>query len=227
MGAAKNGTIATGSRGEARRRRLTMRVFSRLRNRRLRGFTLIEAMAAISVTAIAGSALLLGISASVQGADDAMRRTIAHGMAEQLMDEVMGCRYMPLGGDPYQTPIGPSAAKAAAGTRAAFDAIGDFNGYRSQPPVDRYGVALGLDNGQGGLRNAAFRCDPAFLQNWRQEVDVYYVADSNLTTQLPSGQTSDYRAVEVRIVYADSQSGPVTLAQLRRVVTYVAPLDVN
>jgi type II secretory pathway pseudopilin PulG len=191
------------------------------------GFTLVEALVAISIAAIAGSALLLGVSSSIQGADDAMRRTIAYGMAQQLMDEVVGSRYIPLGGNAYDTTIGPSAAKIAAGTRQAFDAIGDFNGYRCKPPKDPYGIALGADNGQGATRNAAFQCSGTFLQNWRQEVDVYYVSDTNLTTKLAAGQTSDYRAVEVRIVYDDSKSGPVTLAKIRRVVTYLAPLNVN
>lgn len=191
------------------------------------GFTLIEALAAIALTAIAGSALLLGSSASIQNTDDAMRRTIAYGMAQQLMDEAVGCRYMDLGGSAYDTTIKPSASEAAAGNRSLFDDIGDFNGYRCQPPTDFYGVALGTDDGQGGQRNPNFRCSSTFLQNWRQEVDVYYVSDTNLTTQLPAGQTSDYRAVEVRIIYNDPKSGPLQLAKIRRIVTYAIPLSVN
>jgi prepilin-type N-terminal cleavage/methylation domain-containing protein len=194
---------------------------------RHRGFTLIEAMTAITIAAIAGSALLLGTSSSIQTTDDAMRRTIAYGMAQQLMDEVVGCRYMDLGGNASSTTIGPSTSEAAGGTRQLFDDIGDFNGYRCQPPKDAYGIALGADNGQGGLRNAAFQASTAYFLNWRQEVDVYYVSDTDLTTKLASGQTSDYRMVEVRIMYIDPKSGAVQLAQIKRVVTYVAPLSVN
>ena len=195
-------------------------------------FTLIEALAAIALTAIAGSALLLGTTASIQNTDDTMRRTIAYGMAQQLMDEVVGCRYMELGSSPYDSTLKPSASEAAAGNRSLFDDSGDFNGYRSQPPKDFYGVALGTDDGQGAARNANFRnsnfqCSGSFLQNWRQEIDVYYVSDTNLTSRLPAGQTSDYRAVEVRIIYNDPRSGPMPLALIRRVVTYVAPLSVN
>ena len=108
-----------------------------------------------------------------------------------------------------------------------FDDIGDFNGYRSQPPKDFYGVALGTDDGQGGQRNPNFQASGTFLQNWQQQIDVYYVSDTNLNSALPAGQTSDYRAVEVRIIYNDPQSGPMQLALIRRVVTYVAPLQVN
>jgi prepilin-type N-terminal cleavage/methylation domain-containing protein len=191
------------------------------------GFTLIEALAAIAVAAIAGSALLLGVTASIQNTDDAMRRTVAYGMAQQLIDEVVGGRYADLGNGGHDATIGPSASEAATGTRQTFDDCGDFNGYRSQPPKDLYGIALGADDGQGGLRNSNFRASAAFLQNWRQEVDVYYVSETDLNTPLPSGQTSDYRLVEVRIIYNDPKSGSMQLAKIRRVVTYVAPLPIN
>jgi len=191
------------------------------------GFTLVEAVTAIAITAFAGAILLLGTSASQETTNDAMQRTIAYGMAQQLMDEVVGCQYMDLGGNPYANPPGPSASEAAGGTRQNFNDIGDFNGYRCQPPTDLYGVALGADNGQGGQRNPAFQCGSGCFQNWRQEIDVTYVSNTNLTTALPAGQTSDYRAVEVRIMYNDPVRGPSQLAKIRRVVTYVIPLQAN
>jgi prepilin-type N-terminal cleavage/methylation domain-containing protein len=192
-----------------------------------RGFTLIEAMVVICLAAIAGSALLLGTSSSIYGTDDAMRQTIAYGMAQQLMDEAVGCRYVELGGNPYQTPLGPAASETAGGTRKLYDDIDDFNGFRGQPPTDAYGVVLGTDNGQGGQRNAAFQCRAGFFQNWRREIDVYYVSDANLAARLPANQTSDYRAVEVRILYNDPAGGSRELVKLRRIVAYVAPLQVN
>ncbi len=183
-----------------------------------RGFTLVEATVAIALTAIAGSVLLLGTTSSLQNTDDSMRRTIAYGMAQQLMDEIMGCRYMELGSNATDTTLGPNSTEKAAGTRELFDDIDDFNGYRCQPPKDMYGVALGADNGQGGKRYPNFQCPTNFLQNWRQEVDVYYISENNLTSALSSGQTSDYRAVEVRIMYVDPQRGSTELAKIRRVV---------
>lgn len=193
------------------------------------GFTLIEATVAIALTSIAGSVLLLGTMSSLQNTDDSMRRTVAYGMAQQLMDEAMGCRYMELGGSATDTTIGPGSTELAKGTRELFDDIGDFNGYRCQPPKDMYGVALGTDNGQGGQRYPNFQCSTAFLKNWRQEVDVYYVSESDLTSALSSGQTSDYRAVEVRIMYIDPQRGTTELAKIRRVVAInnATPLSVN
>jgi hypothetical protein len=183
-------------------------------------------MVVITLASIAGAALLLGTTTSLDMTDEAMQRTIAHGMAQQLMDEVLGCRYMMLGGNPYQYPFGPNATEAA-GPRAYYDDIDDFNGLRFQPPADPYGIALGTDDGQGGQRKENFRCRADFFQNWRQEIDINYVSESNLNTNLSAGQTSDFRAVEVRIIYIDPQTGPRELAKLRRVVVYVAPLQIN
>lgn len=176
-------------------------------------------MAAITIAAIAGSALLLGTSSSIQTTDDAMRQTIAYGMAQQLMDEIVGCKYAPLS----------STSATTSGSRQSFDEIADFNGYRSQPPTDPYGIALGTDNGQGGVRNAAFEASTAYLQYWRQEVDVYYANASDLATKLSTSATGDnvVQVVEVRIMYNDPKYGAVQLARIRRVVTYAAPLQVN
>lgn len=184
-------------------------------------------MVAISLTALAGSALLLGTTSSMYSTQDAVRQTVAYGMAQQLMDEAVGCRYMEAGVDGHQYPLGPNWSEMIGGTRRYYDDIDDFNGWRNQPPTDLYGVPLGADNGQGGQRNPAFQCRAGYFKNWRQEVDVYYVSDADLTAPLPAGQTSDYRAVEVRITYNDPVSGPRQLAKLRRIVTYVAPLQVN
>jgi prepilin-type N-terminal cleavage/methylation domain-containing protein len=190
-----------------------------------RGFTLIEAMVVISLAAVAGSALLLGLTSSLRATDDSMRQTIAYGMARQLMDEAIGCRYMEPGSDAYSTTLGPETSDVSGVTRILFNDIDDFNGFRSRPPTDAYGVALGTDNGQGGQRDSAFRCSSSYLANWRQEIDVYYVSDTNLTTAATAA--TDYRVVEVRIIYVDAVNGNRTLAKLRQVATYVAPLGIN
>lgn len=196
------------------------------RRSRRAGFTLIEAMVAISLASIAAAALLLGTSASLQATDDSLRRTIAQGMAQQLMDEVVGCRYVAVGAGPYQTVLCPSAAEAAADGRS-YDDIDDFNGFRGQPPTDHFGITLGADDGSGGLRDPAFQCRNGFFDNWRQEIDVYYVNPADPTTPLTAGQTSDYRVVEVRIIYVDPQRGDRELANIKQVVAYVPLLPIN
>ncbi len=188
-------------------------------------FTLVEALVAISITAIGGTALLLGISSSLQTTDHALLETVATGMARQLLDEVVGSRYCAAdGGSPYQTYLGPSAYEADGEGRERYDDIDDFHGFRSRPPVDPWGVELGTDDGEGGQRLAAFRATARFFENWRQEIDVYYVDESDLSTRLGAGQVSDYRVVEVRIVLVDPDHGERVLAKANQVVAYVPPV---
>ena len=187
-------------------------------------FTLVEALLAITIAAIGGSVLLLGTTSSIQTTNEAQERTIAEGMAQQLLDEVLGSRYAELGFTAHDVYLGASVGEEATGTRELFDDVDDFNGVRSQPPTDARGIELGRDNGQGAERNPNFRATAGFFDNWRQEIDVYYVSESNLITRLPTGQISDYRAVVVRIVYVDPQHGQRVLAQRRGVVAYVPPL---
>ena len=123
-------------------------------------FTMIEVVLAITVMALAGSILLLGTSASLQTTQNAMHGAIARGMAQQLMDEIVGCRYYEPGVDPHSTILGPDGSEATGGTRQYFDDSDDFNGLRTTPPKDFYGVALGKDNGQGGTRNPLFQISP-------------------------------------------------------------------
>lgn len=188
-------------------------------------FTLVEALVAISITAIAASVLAVGIHASLQTTDESLKRTIALGLAEQLLDEVLGARYHAVGVDGYQVTFGPSWYELEGSGRARYDDIDDYHGVRNQPPEDLWGVPLGTDDGQGSKRHPNFCAPAGLLDHWRQEIDVYYVDESDLARPLPFGQVSDYRAVEVRILIADPDRGNRLLATLRRVVTYVPPIE--
>ena len=188
------------------------------------GFTLIEAMVAMSITAIAASALLLGVASALETTDDAVRRTVAAGLARQLMDEVVGNRYMEFGASPYQTVFTANSYERAPGTRERYNDIDDFHGFASQPPVDRWGIPMGEDDGEGQTRHPHFGIPSGVLENWRQEVTVYYVDPSSPAAPLAAGQTSDYRAIEVRIVSIEPDGRFRELAKLHRVVAYVPPL---
>lgn len=194
--------------------------------RRDRGaFTLIEAVVAMAVTVIAGSALLLGIHASLQATGDSLEQVIAQGMAEQLMDEVLGARYSAVGEGGHAVNLGQSSYESSGPGRQRYNDIDDYNGVRTQPPEDLWGIRLGADDGEGDVRHPAFIAPPAVLDDWRQEIDVYYVDPNDLSRRLPYGQVSDYRAVEVRIYRVSSERGRRELARLRRVVAYVPPLS--
>ena len=80
-----------------------------------------------------------------------------------------------------------------------------------------------MDDGSGGVRHPAFQAPVGLFDRWCQEVDVYYVSETNPTQRLASGQVSNLRAVEVRIMENDPQRGWCQLARLRRTVAYVPP----
>jgi len=184
------------------------------------GVTQVEALVATTLTMMIGSAVMLSLTAAITSADYGQQRAIAQGIAEQLLDEIAGCRYHAPGSGPLAWPLGTEAGDGS--TRASRDDLDDFAGYTAAV-VDPYGQSLGHDQGNGALRPAAFHCPDHWLQGWRVAVDVYYVAESNPQVRLNAGQTSHLKAVEVRVV-ANRQDGTTqTLAQARRVFAYVPP----
>jgi type II secretory pathway pseudopilin PulG len=186
-----------------------------------RAFTLVEAMVATSITAVAGSALLLGISSSLKTTNDVLNQSLAAGVAQRLMDEIAGKLYCGDPTQPYQYPLGPDAYEAGSVCRERYNDIDDYNVFSSQPPKDCWGVAIGADDGQGGTRDPHFQIGASLFANWQQNVSVYYVNPANLSQALPAGQTSDYRAVEVTINFKDPVQGTRLLTTVRRVFTYV------
>ncbi len=192
------------------------------------GFTLVEALVAISIMAIAGSALLWGVAGAMQTTDDNLQQALAVGMAQQLMDEIVGHPYHDLDrtgpNAAYQYPMVASWQEKQGQGRTLYDDIDDYNGLRSSPPIELYGTAIGTGDDTGDLRHPSFRVGQDYFRNWRQEIDVFYVDPDDLSDSLPAGSRSDYRAIEVRIVRDAPDSDPRILAQLRQVVSYVPPM---
>ena len=179
-------------------------------------FTLIEAMMAMTVTVVAGSAVLLGIATSIQTTDDSLARTQAAGMAQLLMDEIAGQLYCDDPAQPYQYPLG-----AMGQARDQYNDIDDYEGLVMQPPTDPFGILLGTEDRNGGQRDPNFRVDSNYFADWDQAVSVYYVDPADPSQALPAGQTSDYRAVDVTIHRHSASQGTRPLANLRRVFSYV------
>jgi hypothetical protein len=186
------------------------------------GFTLVEALVSITITAIAGSALLLGIASALQTTETVLEETVALGLAQQLMDEICCAAYVEPGTGGYQTVLGPGASEVAGGKRALFDDMDDYHGFAEQPPRDVWGRELGLDDGEGSDRHAAFQSQAAALDRWRREVEVYYVSATDHNTRLGAGATSDFRAVVVTVL-VDTAEGRRSIKSLKRVVGYVPP----
>lgn len=185
------------------------------------GFTLVEAMAALTIISVAASALLLGISSTLESTTSAVEQAIAHGIAQQLLDEIAAAQYREPGSGPYGA-LGPGGSERNGADRTAFDDIDDYHGLRTQPPTDRFGIPLGEDNGAGGRRPERQRVASAYFSRWRQEVDVYYVNESNFS--LPAAGASDYKAVHVRIVREDPVRGRQQLVHLTRIFSNVPSL---
>ncbi len=163
------------------------------------GFTLVEALVAISMTALAGSVLLLGVTSSLQNTDEALRQTIALGLAQQLMDAVVGA--------------------------GSIEEIDRYHGFSSRPPADRWGVELGTEDGHGGKRHSNFRVASGLLSHYGREVHVYHVGPGDLTLRQSRGTTSDYRLVEVCVTYHAPNNAATELVRMQRVVAYVPPYE--
>jgi len=185
-----------------------------------RGFTLVESMVAMTILGIAGAALMIGTASNSLATRDALERTIALGMAQQLLDEILGMRYCETGVSPTDTSLTPNASETAAGARKQFDDIDDYNGVRTSPATDRYGITLGTDDGRGGTRNAPFQVPAGYFSGWKQCVDVQYVSETNFATPLTSG-TSNYRRIRVWITVDQADGRTLTLADISRVVSNV------
>jgi len=186
-----------------------------------RGFTLVEALVSLTIIAMSASALLLAVQTTVQARTDAMQQTIAMGLARQLIDEVLGQPYHAPGSVATAYPLGPTAYEKAGKGRERFNETGDYNGYAAQPPVDMLGAPIGTGDGGGGLRQADVRVASSFFDNFRQEIEVYYVSDADASVRLAPGRTSGHRAVEVRILRINSDKSPTELARLRQVFAHV------
>ncbi len=135
------------------------------------------------------------------------------------MDEISGCRYVEYGVTPYQTVFSPGSDEIVSGTRELFDDIDDFHSQDNRPIVDAWGIALGRDDGQGGERNEYFNAPRDLLDRLQRKAEIYYVNSNDLSQKLAVGQTSDYRAIEVSVIYRADNGDQRELVKLRRIVT--------
>lgn len=186
------------------------------------GFTLVEVMVSMSIMAIAGAAILLGVQSAVKTTDDIVEETIAAGIARQLLDEILGARYATPGGGPYDvSAMGPSAHEKLAVGRMMYDDTDDYLSVQDEPPQDRWGNLLGRGDGSGNARATPFAIRSGMLDNWRQKVDVYYVSNSDPSVKMPPGKPSDYRAAEVHVYRIDSDGKKREVYRTRQVFTYL------
>ncbi|MCA9247862.1 MAG: type II secretion system protein, partial [Planctomycetales bacterium] len=184
-------------------------------------FTLLEAVVALGIAAMAATALSLGLASAIQGTESTVEYAIGQAMAEQIIDEALGLSYVIPGGDPYQAWLGPSAAETAAPGRSIYNDTDDFNGFVASPPEAPSGIPIGKDNGDGNLRHPNFYVEDGYLDRWKQQVEVYYVDEDDPSVRLASGATSSMRAIEVVILRVALDGTEREVARSRRVFTYI------
>ena len=198
-----------------------------------RAFSLIEALIALSITALAGSVLLLSVDSSLQCTSDAVERTIADGVAQRLLDEICTRRFVDLdensgssgsgllGLSWLRDILGATTSESLGNGFELFDDIDDFAGHSAKPLKGTYGEVLGTGDDNGNARLDNFRLRSTFFNDWRQRVDVYYVSATDHTVR--SSSVTAYRAIEVFVERVAADGTVFPLAHRKRIVTYVQP----
>lgn len=190
------------------------------------GFTLVEAMVAITLIALAGSALLLATQTSMDSSDLAFEQSLARGIANQIVDEVMGRRYGAAGASPYQYPLSAGSHETSTPQkRILFDDSDDFNNYASRPLRDPWAVELGQGDGAGGSRHENFQVRDDYFDNWEVAISVRYANANDLSQNLTGSNTSGYRALEVTVRKHNDDGSVRRLATVRRVYGYFPTIN--
>jgi MSHA pilin protein MshD len=99
------------------------------------GFTLIESLISVLIVSSLLVASLGTFGAIARARQMQTDRTLAYGLADQLLGEIMQCYFKEPGGG---TTLGPEAGE----TRATYDDVDDYDGLTNTPPQLRDGTVL-------------------------------------------------------------------------------------
>lgn len=180
-----------------------------------RGLSLVEALVAVTVTTVAGAALLTSIGAAVQSSTLGVRSAVARGLAEQMMDEISAKR--------FPSPLDPSPSGA---TRSTFDDIDDYDGWSASPPEDETGRPLGTEGtirGRDWSRPHQLRPAPGFLERFTRRVEVERVEPDGASRWRAASRDTEYRRVTVRVDFRNTDGTQATLSELIRVFSHAPP----
>ncbi|WDI42476.1 type IV pilus modification PilV family protein [Bremerella sp. P1] len=191
------------------------------------GFSLMEAVVAMSIVAFASSVLLLGVEATLESVEEQEEITIADGLARQMLDEIQGQSWVDpvLRAYPYQTSLSASADERLGPGRSQFDDTDDYNNYQSTPPVHIGGEALGATDSTGDTLPEAFRPRSDFLSNWRLTVEVAYLSESDHSVQMADYQPTNYRALICRVYRRNRDNTWREVVSRERVISYIPAHD--
>jgi type II secretory pathway pseudopilin PulG len=188
---------------------------------RRHAFSLIEALIALSITSLAGAVLLLSVQSSLDTTVEAVERTIADGVAQQTLDEILTKRYVGAGDSPLATTLGALTNELSGQGTSLFDDTDDYAGHIAQPLAGSFGEKLGTGDDNGNLRLTNFRVRGDFFQNWRVRVAVTYVAPQDHT--VTSATPTNFRAIEVYVERELPDGRFIPLSTRKRVIAYLPP----
>lgn len=191
------------------------------------GFSLMEAVVAMTIVAIAGSVLLLGVEATLESVVEQEEVIVADGIARQMLDEIQGQNWVDpaLRGSPYQNSLSASADELAAPGRSKFDDTDDYNNYVATPPVNIAGAMLSSTDSSGDVLPDAFRPSSSKLTNWRCEVEVAYVSETDHATQLADNNPTNYRVIICRVYRQNLDDTWREVVQRERIISYIPAHD--
>jgi len=191
------------------------------------GFSLMEAVVAMSIVAFASSVLLLGVEATIESVQEQEEITIADGLARQMLDEIQGQSWVDpaLRDHPYQTSLSASPDELQGPGRSLYDDTDDYNDYSASPPVRIDGKALTATDSSGDTLPAAFQPRSDFLDNWRLTVEVAYLSESNHSVQVADNNPTSYRALICRVYRRNRDNAWREVVERKRVISYIPAHD--
>ncbi|QDU12205.1 prepilin-type N-terminal cleavage/methylation domain-containing protein [Gimesia aquarii] len=188
-----------------------------LQRSRRTGFTLIESLVAVTITAIAGAALFSAIGSSLGSTYSALNKTIGAGLTDQLLDELAAARF----------PTSSDSRPARSSSRKDFDDLDDYHNWSASPPVNKDGFALGNEpitilERYPIARPSILIPDTEFLSRLTREVTVERIRPDNIIGWIVTTDDTDFRRVTVRTKLAASSSAPShTISEATRIFSYV------
>ncbi|MFQ5839309.1 MAG: hypothetical protein ACE5HK_01140 [Candidatus Methylomirabilales bacterium] len=150
-------------------------------HRNERGITLLDLILVILLIALALPAMMRLFIEATRDSTLSATVTGAHALASTLLEEIRSKRWDENAGAP--SPIlGPEVGE----TRPTYDDVDDFTGLNESPPLDSQGTTM------------------AGFENFRQQVSVCYVANTDLDTCV--GGTSNYKRVTATVTTASQRT---------------------
>ncbi len=183
-----------------------------------------ECLIAVSLTTLAGGALLTTIGSTVQISTDSTYTVIAQGLADQLMDELAAAKFPHTdtnsgSGSGFFMPSGSLG-------RGTFRHLDDYNGWNASPPLTRDGMPIGTEWMTSGSMSMArptnFQPNPTFVSRFRQQVSVEKIVEVSGGTWVVVTSETPLRRVTVTISYTDARNQTKVLAVQTRVFSDVA-----